>query len=164
MKKQKLGQQGLIVSKLGLGCMGMSEYYGSPDETEAIATIHRSLELGLNFLDTADAYGIGHNEELIGKAIRKHRDQVVIATKFGILRGKDGSIAEINGRPEYVRSACEASLRRLGVEVIDLYYQHRVDPNVPIEETVGAMSNLVQEGKVRFLGLSEAASQTILVS
>ncbi|MBD2434891.1 MULTISPECIES: aldo/keto reductase [Fischerella] len=161
MKKRKLGNQGLIVSELGLGCMGMSEYYGSRDEKEAIATIHRSLDLGLNFIDTADAYGIGHNEELIAKVIREHRQQVVLATKFGILRGKDGSIAEINGRPEYVRFACEASLRRLGVEEIDLYYQHRVDPNTPIEETVGAMAQLVQEGKVRFLGLSEAAAQTV---
>ncbi|MHC0067432.1 aldo/keto reductase [Nostoc sp. UIC 10890] len=161
MKKRKLGKQGLIVSELGLGCMGMSEYYGSRDEKEAIATIHHFLELGLNFIDTADAYGIGHNEELIGKAIREYRDQVVLASKFGIVRGKDGSIAEISGRPEYVRSACEASLLRLGVEVIDLYYQHRVDPNTPIEDTVGAMAELVKEGKVRFLGLSEAAPQTV---
>jgi aryl-alcohol dehydrogenase-like predicted oxidoreductase len=161
MKKRKLGTQGLIVSELGLGCMGMSEYYGFPNEKEAVATIHRSLELGVNFIDTADTYGIGHNEELIGKAIRKHRDRTILATKFGIIRGKDGSLAKINGRPEYVREACEASLRRLGVEVIDLYYQHRVDPNTPIEDTVGAMAELVQEGKVRFLGLSEAAPQTV---
>ncbi len=161
MKKRQLGNQGLMVSELGLGCMGMSESYGNRDEQESIATIHRSLDLGVNFFDTADAYGLGHNEEFIGQAIRDRRDQMTLATKFGIVRGKDGSFLDINGSPEYVRSACEASLRRLGVEVIDLYYQHRVDPNTPIEETVGAMADLVREGKVRFLGLSEAAPQTV---
>ena len=160
MQQRQLGQ-GLTVSALGLGCMGMSEAYGTRDEPEAIATIHQALDLGVNFLDTADAYGFGHNEELVGQAIFNRRDRVTIATKFGIVRGKDGSFVAINGKPEYVRSACEASLRRLGVEAIDLYYQHRVDPNTPIEETVGAMAQLVQEGKVRFLGLSEAAPQTI---
>ncbi len=160
MQQRQLGQ-GLTVSALGLGCMGMSEAYGTRDEPEAIATIHQALDLGVNFLDTADAYGFGHNEELVGQAILNRRDRVILATKFGIVRGKDGSFVAINGKPEYVRSACEASLRRLGVEAIDLYYQHRVDPNTPIEETVGAMAQLVQEGKVRFLGLSEAAPQTI---
>jgi len=161
MKQRKLGNQGLVVSELGLGCMGMSEFYGTPDESEAIATIERALELGLTFLDTADMYGVGHNEELVGKAIKNHRDQVIIATKFGNVRGSDGSFLGVNGKPDYVRSACEASLKRLGIEVIDLYYQHRVDPNTPIEETVGAMAQLVQEGKVRYLGLSEAAPETI---
>lgn len=160
MQQRQLGQ-GLTVSALGLGCMGMSEAYGTRDEPEAIATIHQALDLGVNFLDTADAYGFGHNEELVGQAILNRRDRVILATKFGIVRDKDGSFVAINGKPEYVRSACEASLRRLGVEAIDLYYQHRVDPNTPIEETVGAMAQLVQEGKVRFLGLSEAAPQTI---
>lgn len=160
MQQRQLGQ-GLTVSALGLGCMGMSEAYGTRDEPEAIATIHQALDLGVNFLDTADAYGFGHNEELVGQAIRDRRDRVILATKFGIVRDKDGSFVAINGKPEYVRSACEASLRRLGVEAIDLYYQHRVDPNTPIEETVGAMAELVREGKVRFLGLSEAAPQTI---
>ena len=161
MKQRKLGNQGLVVSELGLGCMGMSEFYGTADESEAIATIHRALELGVTLLDTADMYGVGHNEELVGKAIKEHRDRVVIATKFGNVRGSDGSFLGVNGKPDYVRSACDASLKRLGVDVIDLYYQHRVDPNTPIEETVGAMAELVQAGKVRYLGLSEAAIATI---
>lgn len=161
MKQRKLGNQGLVVSELGLGCMGMSEFYGTPDEPEAIATIQRALDLGVTFLDTADMYGVGHNEELVGKAIQNRRDQVILATKFGNVRGDDGSFLGVNGKPDYVRSACEASLKRLGVDVIDLYYQHRVDPDTPIEETVGAMAELVQEGKVRYLGLSEAAPATI---
>jgi aryl-alcohol dehydrogenase-like predicted oxidoreductase len=160
MKQRKLGTQGLVVSALGLGCMGMSEFYGPTDEAESIATIHRALELGVTFLDTADMYGMGHNEELVGRAIAGRRDGVVLATKFGNVRHADGT-RSIDGRPEYVRSACEASLRRLGVEYIDLYYQHRVDPTVPIEETVGAMSELARAGKVRYLGLSEAAPATI---
>jgi aryl-alcohol dehydrogenase-like predicted oxidoreductase len=141
--------------------MGMSEFYGPGDEKESIRTIHRALDLGMNFLDTADIYGLGRNEELVGKAIRDRRDKAVLATKFGNVRGADGSWLGVNGKPEYVRSCCEASLRRLGVEVIDLYYQHRVDPNTPIEETVGAMADLVRQGKVRYLGLSEAAPATI---
>src|ERR671932_970462 len=161
MDIRKLGQQGLEVSEQGLGCMGMSEFYGAGDDDESIATIHRALELGVTFLDTADMYGPFRNEELVGRAIRDRRDKVVLATKFGNVRGEDGSFLGVNGRPEYVRSACEASLRRLGVEVIDLYYQHRVDPQTPIEETVGAMARLVEEGKVRHLGLSEASAQTI---
>jgi len=161
MKHRKLGNQGLVVSELGLGCMGMSEFYGIADESEAIATIHRALELGVTLLDTADMYGVGHNEELVGKAIKGHRDRVIIATKFGNVRGSDGSFKGVNGKPEYVRSCCDASLKRLGVDMIDLYYQHRVDPNTPIEETVGAMAKLVQAGKVRYLGLSEAGSATI---
>jgi aryl-alcohol dehydrogenase-like predicted oxidoreductase len=161
MEKRRLGGQGLVVSALGLGCMGMSEFYGPADEREAIATIHRALELGVNFLDTADVYGMSKNEELVGRAIQGRRRQVVLATKFGNTRLPDGRFGPVNGRPEYVRQACEASLKRLGVEVIDLYYQHRVDPAVPIEDTVGAMADLVRQGKVRYLGLSEAAPATI---
>ena len=161
MDARKLGTQGLEVSALGLGCMGMSEFYGTADEGEAIATIQRALELGITFLDTADMYGWGANERLVGKAIADRRDQVVLATKFGNVRGEQGEFLGIDGSPEYVRSACEASLQRLGVETIDLYYQHRVDLKTPIEETVGAMAELVQEGKVRYLGLSEAAPATI---
>ena len=156
-----LGRSRLVVSRMGLGCMGMSEFYGPGDEGESIRTIHRALEMGINFLDTADVYGLGRNEELVGKAIRDRRDKAVLATKFGNVRGMDGSWLGVNGRPEYVRSCCEASLRRLGVDVIDLYYQHRVDPATPIEETVGAMAELVRQGKVRYLGLSEAAPATI---
>ncbi len=161
MKKRELGRSGLCVSCIGLGCMGMSEFYGSGDEKESIAVIHRALDLGVTFFDTADVYGNGRNEELVGRALKGHRRQVVLATKFGNVRAEDGQFKGVNGKPEYVRAACEASLRRLGVETIDLYYQHRVDPDTPIEETVGAMAGLVREGKVRFLGLSEAAPQTI---
>ena len=160
METRKLGQE-LEVSAMGLGCMGMSDFYGGRDEIEAIATIHRALDLGITLLDTADMYGTGRNEALVGRAIRGQRDRVVIATKFGNVRNSDGTFQGVNGNPEYVRQSCDASLRRLGVDVIDLYYQHRVDPDTPIEDTVGAMAALVREGKVRWLGLSEAAPQTI---
>jgi aryl-alcohol dehydrogenase-like predicted oxidoreductase len=161
MKQRKLGNQGLVVSAIGLGCMGMSEFYGNRDDQESIATIHRALDRGVTLLDTADVYGPFTNEELVGRAIKNRRKEVVLATKFGIVRTADPTTRGVNGRPEYVRSSCEGSLRRLGVDVIDLYYQHRVDPNTPIEETVGTMAALVREGKVRFLGLSEAGPQTI---
>jgi aryl-alcohol dehydrogenase-like predicted oxidoreductase len=162
MKQRKLGTQGLVVSEQGLGCMGMSEFYGASDEAESIATLHRALELGIDFFDTSDMYGPYKNEELLGTAFRTRRDSVIIATKFGIQRDPSTPTGRsINGRPEYVREACDGSLKRLGIECIDLYYQHRVDTNVPIEETVGAMSQLVEAGKVRFLGLSEAGPQTI---
>src|SRR5579875_891860 len=162
MDQRTLSNQPLLVSELGLGCMGMSEFYGSADETEAIATIQRALDLGVNFLDTADMYGRGANEQLVGRAIAGRRDEVVLATKFGVVRDPENPQGRgISGRPEYVVSACDASLRRLSVDHIDLYYQHRVDPQVPIEETVGAMASLVEQGKVRYLGLSEAAAETI---
>lgn len=160
MEKRRLGTQGLEVSELGLGCMGMSQFYGPRDDIESIATLERAVELGINFFDTADVYGVGHNEELVGKALKKYRDRVIIATKFANQVLPDGKRA-INGRPEYVRSACDGSLKRLGVDHIDLYYQHRVDKKVPIEETVGAMADLVRKGKVRYLGLSEAGANTI---
>jgi aryl-alcohol dehydrogenase-like predicted oxidoreductase len=161
MERRRLGSQGLEVSAEGLGCMGMSEFYGPRDESEAIATIHRALEVGVDFIDTADMYGPFTNERLVGRALVGRREEVVLATKFGNERRADGSWVGINGRPDYVRSACEASLTRLGVEHIDLYYQHRVDKTVPIEETVGAMATLVGEGKVRYLGLSEASPATV---
>jgi aryl-alcohol dehydrogenase-like predicted oxidoreductase len=161
VKTQKLGRTGPEISAIGLGLMGMSEFYGPAEDTRSIAVIHRALDMGINFLDTADVYGSGRNEELVGRALEGRRREVVLATKFGNVRGPDGSWHGINGRPDYVKQAAEASLRRLGVETIDLYYQHRVDPNTPIEDTVGAMAALVQEGKVRWLGLSEAAPATI---
>jgi aryl-alcohol dehydrogenase-like predicted oxidoreductase len=161
MKERSLGTKGPRVSALGLGCMGMSEFYSGRDETASLATIHRALDLGITFLDTADMYGPFTNEQLVGRAIADRRDQVVLATKFGNVRSAEGAYLGISGKPDYVRSACEGSLRRLGVDHIDLYYQHRVDPNTPIEDTVGAMADLVREGKVRFIGLSEAAPKTI---
>jgi aryl-alcohol dehydrogenase-like predicted oxidoreductase len=160
MRKRTLGNS-LEVSTIGLGCMGMSEFYGSHDDAQSIATIHRALDLGCNFLDTADMYGPHKNEELIGRAIRDRRDEVVLATKFGSMRGNDGAFLGISGKPDYVRQACDGSLKRLGVNHIDLYYQHRVDRSTPIEETIGAMAELVRAGKVRYLGMSEAAPQTI---
>jgi aryl-alcohol dehydrogenase-like predicted oxidoreductase len=162
MQVRHLGKNGPLVSALGLGCMGMSEFYGAREDAESIATIHRSLDLGMTFLDTADVYGYGDNEILVGKAIRGIRDKVFLATKFGIVRDKaDATLRGVNGTPAYVRSSCDASLKRLGVDTIDLYYQHRVDPKTPIEETVGALADLVRQGKIRYIGLSEASSDTI---
>ncbi|HEU5153693.1 MAG TPA: aldo/keto reductase [Gemmatimonadales bacterium] len=161
MQSRKLGAGGPYVSAIGLGCMGMSEFYGPSEDAKSIAVIHRALELGINFFDTADMYGVGANEVLVGKALKDRRDAAIIATKFGNVRGADGSYQGISGKPEYVKRACDASLSRLGLDVIDLYYQHRVDPATPIEDTVGAMADLVKQGKVKFLGLSEAAPETI---
>jgi aryl-alcohol dehydrogenase-like predicted oxidoreductase len=161
MESRQLGAQGPTVGAIGLGCMGMSEFYGPANDADSIAVIHRALELGVTLLDTADMYGSGHNEELVGQAVRDRQEQAVIATKFGVVRGPGGSFAGLSGKPEYVRAACDASLRRLGVERIDLYYQHRVDPTVPLEDTVGAMAGLVEAGKVRWLGLSEVTPELI---
>ena len=161
MERRNLGSEGLVVSEIGLGCMGMSEFYGTADEEESTATIQRALELGVTFLDTADMYGPFTNEKLVGSAIVGRRDEFVLATKFGNVRGEDGSFLGVSGKPDYVREACDASLSRLGVDHIDLYYQHRVDPETPIEDTVGAMKELVEAGKVRYLGLSEAGAATI---
>ncbi len=161
MQHRKLGKNGPEVSAIGLGCMGMSEFYGNGDDKESTRVIHEAIDRGIDFFDTADAYGIGRNEELVGKAIRGKRQKLIVATKFGNVRTSDGNWVEISGKPDYIRKACDASLRRLGIETIDLYYQHRVDTTVPIEETVGAMAELVKQGKVRYLGLSEAGVQTI---
>jgi aryl-alcohol dehydrogenase-like predicted oxidoreductase len=161
MQYRRLGKSSLIVSAMGLGCMGMSQSYGTPDDQESIATIHHAIDRGITMLDTADMYGVGTNEELVGRAIAKRRNEVILATKFGNVRAPDGRFLGVSGRPEYVQSACEASLGRLKISIIDLYYQHRVDADVPIEETVGAMSRLIEQGKVRYLGLSEAGPQTI---
>lgn len=161
LPRRRLGRQGLEVSALGLGCMGMSEFYGPADEALNLKVLHHAIDSGVNFLDTADMYGVGANERLLSSVLRERRGEIVLATKFGFMRGPNGERLGVNGRPDYVRSACDASLARLGVEQIDLYYQHRVDPNVPIEETVGAMAELVQAGKVRYLGLSEAGAKTL---
>src|SRR5436305_3003291 len=161
MTYRHLGASNVMISAIGLGCMGMSEFYGARNDDESIRTIHRALDIGVNFLDTADVYGMGHNEELVGRAIKQRRDEVVLATKFGNVRDANGAWTDVSGKPEYVMKQCDASLKRLGVDYIDLYYQHRVDPNVPIEETVGAMKRLVELGKVKFIGLSEAAPATI---
>lgn len=162
IEQRELGRSGLFVSAMGLGCMGMSEFYGdTSNDAESVATIHRALDLGINFLDTADMYGTGRNEELVGRVIKERRNEVVLATKFGNVRTPQGGFVGVNGKPDYVKSACDASLKRLGVEVIDLYYQHRVDPETPIEDTVGAMKELVEAGKVRFLGLSEASPSNL---
>jgi len=161
VNERKLGANGPVIAPLGLGCMGMSEFYGKSDDDQSIAVIHRALDLGLRLFDTADMYGRGHNETLLGRALQGRRDQAIVATKFAVVRGEDGSFRGVCGRPEYVKQACDASLQRLGIERIDLYYQHRVDPEVPIEDTVGAMADLIHAGKVRWLGLSEAAPATI---
>jgi len=161
MKKRLLGSSNLAVSAIGLGCMGMSDFYGKSADKDSVRLLRQAVDWGINFFDTADMYGVGHNEWLVGQALRDLRDEVVIATKFGNMRRVDGAMLGVNGRPEYVKAACEMSLKRLGIDVIDLYYQHRVDPQTPIEETVGAMAELVKEGKVRFLGLSEAGADTI---